>query len=67
MLAPLFETPNFAKLSYNKQRDIAMKKVEESDVQTKRTAKNAALNTMTEEEQIKEQERIFREARENML
>ena len=33
LLAPIFDEKNYAKLSYNKPRDLAMKKVNESESQ----------------------------------
>ena len=65
ILAPVLKTPNYGKLSFNKQRDLAMKKVQEADSQSKRLARHQQTQ-MTKEELLGEQERIFREARENM-
>lgn len=67
ILGPIFSSTNYAKLSYAKQRDMAMKKVNEIESQ-KTTHKFPAneMNNMTAEEQIKEQERIFEQANQKL-
>jgi hypothetical protein len=50
ILGPIFSSPNYAKLSYAKQRDLAMKKV--NDIESQKTHKfpTNEMNNMTAEE-----------------
>lgn len=65
LLGPILGEKNFSKLSYNKQRDIALKKVSESESQHQRRFPQAQGNTQMNEDLANEQQRIFDQAREN--
>lgn len=63
VLAPILEQPNYAKLSYVKQKDIALKKV--NDAESKKVDKfpQHPANNLTAEQLAAEQEKIFEQAR----
>ena len=50
MLGPIFSSSNYAKLSYAKQRDLAMKKVNELESQKSQKYPAQETNKMTAEE-----------------
>lgn len=63
LLAPILDQPNFNKLSYNKARDLAMKKVNECESQHVKKFPQHEANNMTAEQLAAEQEKIFEQAR----
>jgi hypothetical protein len=52
LLGPILDTPNYAKLSYTKQKEIAIKKVNELEQLKSKKLLSHEMNTMTTEEQI---------------
>jgi len=52
LLGPILGAPNYAKLSYAKQKDMAVKKVNELEQLKCQKSASHEMNTMTTEEQI---------------